>query len=259
MIAHARRGSIAIFAMNGSGQHVARQGEQSRLKVASGGGADTRRVRRGVLHPYSARPNPLVSLPARRLGADFSARAWWRPAMIHKSTLASLSEPRSYWSLRCGEEIGLNLEKFTHEWLPVLHEWLPVLAAAVVVVGWWVGHWSAAKRDVANDRRKQRIEFLINAYRKIEVMAGRTNPGTEHNDNIETAISDIQLLGSIHQASLARQFAEDFSRSGAADIEDLLLNLRKTLRDELALDPITDRIIHLRIVDKECSTGSQPP
>lgn len=46
---------------------------------------------------------------------------------------------------------------------------LPLLITTfTAVAGWLVVHWMAAKRDQTNKRRDLRIQYLIEAYRKLE-------------------------------------------------------------------------------------------
>jgi hypothetical protein len=46
--------------------------------------------------------------------------------------------------------------------------WDVVASVGVVVIGWTVGHWLNARRDLANKRRELRVQYLIEAWRKIE-------------------------------------------------------------------------------------------
>src|SRR5438309_10729719 len=69
---------------------------------------------------------------------------------------------------------------------------------AVVVLGWWVGHELSARRDLANDRRKLRVTYLLEAYRKLEVASNRDDPKSNRTQ-LEVAIADVHLLGSSKQ------------------------------------------------------------
>ena len=65
---------------------------------------------------------------------------------------------------------------------------------------------------------------------------------------LESAVADIQLLGSPDQVRLARQFALEFATKGKASLDPLLESLRSELRRELALTPLDEGITFLRIV-----------
>jgi hypothetical protein len=122
----------------------------------------------------------------------------------------------------------------------------PLLITTVVAVGgWFVGHALTARRDRANKRREQRIGYLIEAYRRLESCAHRL----EHLDalKIESAVADIQLFGTVRQVELVQTFITQFAAEGGAPMDDLLQDLRRDLRGELRLQPVPERVLHLRI------------
>lgn len=103
----------------------------------------------------------------------------------------------------------------------------------VAVFGGWLGHLFAARRDLANERRKLLIQYLVEAYRKLEGASERTQDRQRYQADLESAIADIQFLGSANQAALAQRFANDMSQKSAASTMSLLFDLRRSLRDEL--------------------------
>jgi hypothetical protein len=38
----------------------------------------------------------------------------------------------------------------------------------VAALGWWAAHALSSRRDLANERRKLRVSYLLEAYRKLE-------------------------------------------------------------------------------------------
>ena len=124
-----------------------------------------------------------------------------------------------------------------------------VVTFVVAAFGWWAGHYFSAKRDVANERRKLRISYLLEAYRKLEGASNRDDMKA-YWPNFESAIADIQLLGSAHQVALARQFSIGMAKNRTASLDDLIFDLRQSLRSELQLDPILESVVYLRITDK---------
>jgi hypothetical protein len=78
---------------------------------------------------------------------------------------------------------------------------VPLLITTVVaVVGWFSGHSLSASRDRANKHRDIRLEYLIEAYRRLENAGGRDLPSSpEQSRDLESAIADIQLFGSLAQ------------------------------------------------------------
>jgi uncharacterized membrane protein len=65
--------------------------------------------------------------------------------------------------------------------------------------------------------------------------------------DVETAVADIQLLGSLTQVQLAGEFAQSFAAEGKADTEPLLEDLRASLRRELLLEAVPPNRLWLRI------------
>ena len=115
-------------------------------------------------------------------------------------------------------------------------------------LGWFVAHLLTSKRDIKNEQRKIRVQLLLDAYRKLENASNREK--TPWGD-IESAIADIQLLGSLREATLAMEFATVMGNNKAASLDDLLLELRNSLRSELELPPIpSNKVIFFRHIPK---------
>jgi hypothetical protein len=120
-----------------------------------------------------------------------------------------------------------------------------VMTLVVAIVGMWIGHHFSARRDVTNERRKLQISYLLEAYRRLEGASNRDNPKACW-PQFESAIADIQLLGSSRQVTLARQFAIDMAKHRTASLDDLIFDLRQSLRSELELDSVSEKVIYLR-------------
>ena len=106
----------------------------------------------------------------------------------------------------------------------------------------------SAKRDLANKRRELRVKYLIDAYRQLERASNRTATGGQ-SSRLESAIADIQLLGTPKQVEMAKRFAIDFAQNRTASLDELLFDLRATLRAELDLEIVESQIQFLRIYD----------
>lgn len=128
----------------------------------------------------------------------------------------------------------------------------PLAAVVVVGVGWWVTHRSESRRDLANDRRKMLVSYLIEAYRKLEDAANRGDGSKAKAKwgQLESAIAAMQLLGSVKQVDLAQELARSLSDTGKGDVVPLLEDLRAALRKELELDSVQMRIRFLRFTDQ---------
>jgi isochorismate synthase EntC len=99
----------------------------------------------------------------------------------------------------------------------------------VAALGGWIGHHLSMRRDLTTERRKLRVSYLLEAYRKLEGAANRADPKACRPD-LESAVADIQLLGSFHKVVLARKFAIEIARDRTSSLDDLLLDLRQSLR-----------------------------
>jgi hypothetical protein len=123
---------------------------------------------------------------------------------------------------------------------------IPLLITTfVATLGWIVAHRLTAKRDLANKRRELKVKYLIDAYRQLEGAANREDRLSTTAD-LESAIADIQLFGTPKQVEMALNIAQEIVDKQDALIDDLLFDLRETLRSELQLEPVTSKIKILR-------------
>jgi hypothetical protein len=118
-------------------------------------------------------------------------------------------------------------------------------------LGWWVAYYFSKRRDVENDRRKLRTEYLLNAFRRLQDSTHRRGTEEIYWGILESAISDIQLLGSPRQAKLAEQFALEMQENNVGFLDELLLDLRDSLRRELNLEPLFGKGRVIRFYGKE--------
>jgi len=102
------------------------------------------------------------------------------------------------------------------------------VAVAIAAVGWIVNGF-LARRSV---RRDKRIDYLLNAYRALDDAGNRRTPTGEQERAMESAIADVQLLGTSDQIELANAFSAAFANDGHADTSPLLESLRQDLRSE---------------------------
>jgi hypothetical protein len=121
------------------------------------------------------------------------------------------------------------------------------LAGALVAAdfGGLVAHYFSVRRDLDNKRRELRIGYLLEAYRRLED-AGNRKDHLRSWPQFESAIADIQLLGSPLQVRLARQFALGMAEQLTASLDDLVNDLRGSLRKELRLPEAEEPVVYLR-------------
>lgn len=117
-----------------------------------------------------------------------------------------------------------------------------------VLLSGYVAYITSVRRDRLSKQRDLRTQYLLEAYRRLESATNRPPGSPADFRALESAIADIQLLGSPEQVHLAKKFTLDFAGSGAASFNQLLEDLRRELRKELALPPLDESIAFLRVV-----------
>ena len=131
-----------------------------------------------------------------------------------------------------------------------------VVAAVVAVGGWYVAHRLNVARDVANKRRELRIQYLLDAYRRLEKNANRQLKSVDEDREFESAIADIQLLGTTEQLNALNGFLEDTkAKDGARNINYLLGALRTDLRSELELESDSKKVMIFRFDERRKASG----
>lgn len=131
--------------------------------------------------------------------------------------------------------------------IPALQVLVSALVALVVVS---LTHAFTSYRDRQNRRREQRINYLVNVYRAFS-KANMHPKLYEVAGELEQAVADVQLFGTPKQVRLVRQFARDLGTEQSAQINDLLVELRESLRAELGAAPIPRDNVWLRVKRKE--------
>ena len=127
--------------------------------------------------------------------------------------------------------------------ISLLQVLISALVALLVVA---LTHGLTSYRDRQNQRSAQRIDYLISAYHAFTKVSN--NPRLyEVAEEVEQAVADVQIFGSPEQVRLVRQFAADLSSAGGASLNDLLIELRDSLRKELKAEPLASKHIWLRI------------
>ncbi|WP_147330452.1 MULTISPECIES: hypothetical protein [unclassified Duganella] len=126
-----------------------------------------------------------------------------------------------------------------------------LVTVIVAVVGWIVVHRFNAKRDQTNKRRDLRVQFLLDAYRRLESTAGRATSTEEQMLAFESAIADVQLLGDPEQVKAVVEFCGHYKANNSGGIGKVLDLLRRDLRDELELKGEVDGRVFFRFERKK--------
>lgn len=125
-----------------------------------------------------------------------------------------------------------------------------LVPAIVAVVGWFMAHQFNSYRDRVNKRRELRIQYLLEAYRRLESAANRPNKTEKQALDFESAVADIQLLGTPKQANATVKYLRKHASSGGAEIDEILQLLRKDLRKEIRLKGEVENAVIFRFIQK---------
>jgi hypothetical protein len=110
-----------------------------------------------------------------------------------------------------------------------------LIPTAVAIVSWFVGSWLSVRRDRANKRRDLRVQYLIEAYRRLATSTNRQETDTAYFASLDSALVDAQLFGSEGQIAAVQEFAKQLAEQREAQLDKLLSSLRNDLRKELKL------------------------
>ncbi len=144
--------------------------------------------------------------------------------------------------------------------------WTTIVSVGAIAIGWLVVHILSASRERVANRRKQVIDYLIGSYRKLNgfacIWASQSKATPIVVDDFNSALAEVQLLGSPDQVELARGLAECLHRgdvkTGADQLTQLLQLLRKNLRAELDLQAVESPIAHFHAEYSENKIMGEP-
>ena len=107
----------------------------------------------------------------------------------------------------------------------------------LVVGGWVAAHAFNVRRDTVARRRDLRVQYLLDAYRRLESLANRSPTVVEEGKRaFESAVADVQLLGTRDQIDALLDYLRVHARMGGSDIHPVLELLRMDLSRELNLE-----------------------
>ncbi len=96
------------------------------------------------------------------------------------------------------------------------------------------------RRQRENRQETERLKSLVAAYRSL---AGSFSPAEgEHRAQMEEALADVVLFGSILQVELAAQCARALTRGESVAYQPLIDALRSDLRMQLGLEPLPESL-----------------
>ncbi len=124
-----------------------------------------------------------------------------------------------------------------------------LITISTAIIGWVIVHTFNAERDFQNKKREFHLKYLLESYRRLEAASSRGKiSSSKYGEDFESAIADIQLLGSYEQTIMAKEMIMKIAnRDSQASTGPLLMSLRNSLRIELRLNKIDEEPIHFRL------------
>jgi len=111
-----------------------------------------------------------------------------------------------------------------------------VVAVVLLAVRVFVMQRVQQRRQRENRQETERLKSLVAAYRSL---AGSFTPATHESvSQIEEALADVVLFGSLGQVELAVRCVNGLKRGEPVDYQPLIESLRLDLRMQLGLEPI---------------------
>jgi hypothetical protein len=129
--------------------------------------------------------------------------------------------------------------------------WTPWIAVASAVGGGLIvavaNHFFTKQRDLENEKRKIRIQYLIEAYRRLEAGIFRRENDEHGKAVFEAALADIYLLGSLEQIQAIKEFNESATQIDVVNNLKIALKIiRDDLRHDLNLPKIESEVPFIR-------------
>ena len=130
--------------------------------------------------------------------------------------------------------------------MPTLELWKIIVTIAVAAVGWIVANYFNSRRDRATKRRELITNHLITTYKILTIDITQRDPSPERDYKLESAIAELQLFGSKEQIELTKKLTDDINHKQEFLMDELINNLRNTLRKELGLSLVQGNVRWLR-------------
>lgn len=112
------------------------------------------------------------------------------------------------------------------------------VAIFLLVIRIFVMQRVQTRRQRENRQETERLKSLVGAYRTMAGSFSPAEPGDR--EQLEAALSDIILFGSLRQVELASACAHALTTDAPIDHQELIKDLRATLREQLGLDAIPE-------------------
>jgi hypothetical protein len=119
---------------------------------------------------------------------------------------------------------------------------ISVVGWLLVIGGWFFVHRLSKRRDLENKQREIKIQYLINAWRKVVEFDTIRNY-----QSLSEALLTIQLLGTPKQIELIKQLIDNSFHKKEYNAKELSDDLRSSLRQELGFEATEERVLYLKV------------
>jgi hypothetical protein len=123
---------------------------------------------------------------------------------------------------------------------------LPFLTWMSVAIGWVVTHYLTKRRDIENEKRKIRTQYLVDVFRFLATNISNRDISREYWRKFEDTISDIQLFGTPSQILLLKEIIDQIVSGDPFELDPILNDIRGHLRKDLGLEVVDDNVLYLR-------------
>lgn len=124
---------------------------------------------------------------------------------------------------------------FTEEYFKIL---IPAVIAIIVA---FLSHQFAKTRELNEERRKHKIDYLLKAYTSLMIHANNPNE-LERTLALRDAVLTIQIYGSKWQVKELDNILKLIMAGETAELDPILNNLRDELREKLSLGKVEGNI-----------------
>ena len=129
-----------------------------------------------------------------------------------------------------------------HEIINSAEFWKIAIPSVAAIVIAFLSHQLAVSRQLAEQRKKQRIEYLISSFKSL-MMFSNNPDGTEGAKHLRDATMSIQFLGSKYQVHQIQTILENLKKQDElVELDPLICSLRDELRQELGLEKVAGNV-----------------
>jgi len=85
--------------------------------------------------------------------------------------------------------------------------WISAIGILVLIGGWFINSYLTSERDANNRQREMIVAYRVEAYQNLALSSNR-NLTDEYEKKLESAVANIQLLGTPEEIQAVSDFLE---------------------------------------------------